>query len=760
MIEPREPSRFLIPPVNTAANRLRLPATASSGYAGAVAQGAVPESLLVVAWHGRWIILLSVIVAIAAGFVYVQMAIPLYTSTSQVYLDYVNIAPLGLEPGRLLQTERYLQTQAKLLRSNAVAADVVRTLEPERLRTFHDVDVPVAFVDKNLLVAVDRKTDIIRVSFSCPYPLEAAQIVNSVVGKYLESRSEREQQNAAQVLKILQEDLSRTRRELADKQTELEEFKKEHMPLSLGSDAGGGAMQKYLDLQAELGHAQTATMQARVFRDAVKALSPDALRLYVRLKGTAGGYVSEAQAQRSPLETRLAELNLEMEQLSERVTTAHPMVVALESQRSTIETSLEDLSRRFADDLLVVAEQSYVEAVECERQRALLLDEQKNQISQMNTEIIACQRLQSDVARLESYYDILEPQVRDIARIVNEDVGQLRMAILEPAFPADHPSSPQNGKVLAMALVLGLLAGGGAAVARTWFDQTLRPTDEISAMFGIPVLGIVPAMSRHQRASDRGRKVFNQPESHEAEAVRTIRTAVFFGAPVERARNILVTSPGAGDGKSTLVSNLGIAMAVAGQKTIIVDGDLRKPTQHLIFEVDSHGPFLEDVMSRTTRLGVAIRSTQIEGLSLLVCRGGAPNPAEILNSPQFGKLLQVLRENFDRVLIDAPPVNVVTDAQILAAACDCTLLVLKTNKTTRRMAQRAVGALRSVDARILGAVLNHVSRSGDRYGYYHYGRYKRTHDSGSNGKGNKAGGVRTDPRDRRQTAGVFSKGGG
>ena len=758
MIEPREPSRFLMPPVNTAAHRMRLPATVSSGYAGAAAQGAMSESLLVVAWRGRRTILLCVILGIAAGFVYVQTATPIYTSTSQLWLDYVNIAPLGLEPGRLLQTERYLQTQADLLRSKAIAADVVRTLESARLQTFRDVDIPVAFVDKNLLVEVGRKNDIIRVSFSSPYPIEAAQIVNSLIDAYLESRSEREQQNAVQVLEILQQDLARTGKKLADKQTELEDFKTKHMPLSLGFEAGGGAMQKYLDLQAELGDAQTATMEARAFRNAVKALTPEALRLYVRLKGGTGGYVSEIHAQRSPLETRLAELNLEMEQLSEGVTTDHPMVVTLGNQRSAIEASLADMDRRLVDTVLAVAEESYMEAMECERQLSLRLDEQKSQITRMNVEITACQRLQSDVARLESYYDILEPQVQSIDRIVNEDVGQLRMAILEPATPADHPSSPQKGKALAMGLVLGLVAGGGIAMARAWFDQTLRSTDEISATFGIPVLGIVPVMSRHQKVSARGQKVFHQPDSHEAEAVRTIRTAVFFGAPVDRAKSILITSPGAGDGKSTLVSNLGIAMAVAGQRTIIVDGDLRKPTQHLIFEMDPHGRSLEDVMSGTVRLGAAIRSTEIEGLSLLMCRGGLPNPAELLNSPRFGKLLQVLRKNFDRVLIDAPPVNVVTDAQILAAACDCTVLVLKTNKTTRRMAQRAVGALRSVDARILGAVLNQVSRNGDQYGYYHYGRYKR-YGSGSNGKEHKANGVRTDQRNRRQATGILSKAG-
>ena len=311
---------------------------------------------------------------------------------------------------------------------------------------------------------------------------------------------------------------------------------------------------------------------------------------------------------------------------------------------------------------------------------------------------------------------------------------------------------------MAMALVLGLLLGGGLAVARDWLDQTLRSTEEISALLGLRVLGSVPAMSRRKTAQERGRRVLLQSDSHEAEAFRTVRTAVFFSAPKDQVKTMLITSPAAGDGKSTLVSNLAIAMAQAGQKTLILDADLRRPTQYSIFGLDHHERCLSSVFAGRMKLAAAIQPTGVHGLHLLTCGRGISNPAEVLNSQRFALLLKSLAGAYDRILVDAPPVTVVTDAQILGARCDVTLLVLKADKSTRRAAQRAIEALRSVGVQVLGVVVNDISKSGDRYGYY-YGRYRGYHDSDSgNGAKNKRHPVSPKaPAESRRKVGEISK---
>jgi len=180
------------------------------------------------------------------------------------------------------------------------------------------------------------------------------------------------------------------------------------------------------------------------------------------------------------------------------------------------------------------------------------------------------------------------------------------------------------------------------------------------------------------------------------------------------------------------VSNLGIAMASAGQKVIILDADLRKPTQHLTFGTDHSHPCLADVFAGRAKLPEAIQTTKVHGLNLLTCGEVLSNPAEVLNSSRFARLLEYLGKTYDRVLVDAPPVTAVTDAQILGALCDYTILVLRADKTTQRMAQRAIDTLQGVGSRILGVVVNGVHKSDGRYGYY--GRYRKPYGHGSNGK--------------------------
>ena len=221
----------------------------------------------------------------------------------------------------------------------------------------------------------------------------------------------------------------------------------------------------------------------------------------------------------------------------------------------------------------------------------------------------------------------------------------------------------------------------------------------------------------------RGQKVHLESKSVVAEAYRTIRTAVFFGAPKENAKAIHITSPTPGDGKSTLASNLAITMAQAGQRTLIIDADFRKPVQHKIFELDD-GKGLSSLLAGRDTIEQVVQPTEIDGLDIMTCGPDVPNPSELLNSDIFAETLKKLTERYDRVIVDSPPVAPVADAQILAAVCDITLLVVRAEKTTRRQAQHARDSLLSVGAQILGAVVNDVQQKRGQYGYYSsYGGY-------------------------------------
>ena len=232
------------------------------------------------------------------------------------------------------------------------------------------------------------------------------------------------------------------------------------------------------------------------------------------------------------------------------------------------------------------------------------------------------------------------------------------------------------------------------------------------------------SMLKKQRIIERGQRVRLKPKSVVAEAYRTIRTAVFFGAPKGEAKTILVTSPAPGDGKTTLASNMAIAMAQAGQKTLILDADFRIPMQHNIFAIDNDRG-LSSVLAGEHTVDEAIRPGPVEGFDILSCGPEVPNPSELLNSDTFAETLKSLSQRYERVIIDSPPVGPVADSQIIAAICDIVLLVLRAERSTRRHSYQACDTLLSVGAHILGAVVNDVPRKRGRYGYNNgYSRYR------------------------------------
>jgi capsular exopolysaccharide synthesis family protein len=303
--------------------------------------------------------------------------------------------------------------------------------------------------------------------------------------------------------------------------------------------------------------------------------------------------------------------------------------------------------------------------------------------------------------------------------------------VLEKAMPAMKPSSPQAVKVTGIGLVLGLMAGAGLSLLRDWRDQRVRSQEEITAILGVPILGAIPSITR--RAAARGQKLRFASNSRESEACRAIRTTLLYGMRRDQAAAILVTSPGPQEGKTLLVSNLAMALAQAGQRTLIVDADLRKPTKQRVFTMEGHGKGLVDVLAGTATLKEAIRPAETPGLDVLESGQSTSNPSELLSSQAFARLLEQLKGQYDHILIDSPPVGVVTDAQILATVCDSTLLVLRADESSRVLTQRAREALLAVGARVAGVVVNDVSKRNTRYSYYSgYGHY-HSHN-GSNGR--------------------------
>jgi capsular exopolysaccharide synthesis family protein len=313
---------------------------------------------------------------------------------------------------------------------------------------------------------------------------------------------------------------------------------------------------------------------------------------------------------------------------------------------------------------------------------------------------------------------------------VNNDIGGVRAQVLTAAR-VGYLIFPVFSQFLGMGAVfgafLGLILGYAVEVA----DRSFRNPEDVLREFGMPIMGHIPFTKESQlkkdiaeSSFDRMAVCFHQPRSRSAEAFRSVRTALCFSAQGSSQRVIQITSPTAGDGKSTLALNLSIALAISGKKTILIECDLRRPRVHkLSGAVNRKG--IVDVLAGRIELSDGIQSTEVENLFVLPGGSRTKNPAELLVRPEFGQLLQVLREKFDYVIIDTPPVLVVTDPCGVAAQVDGVLVAMRLGRQTRDLGRRTIEQLRDVGAVIAGIVINGVDE-GDTYGYgaYRYADYK------------------------------------
>ncbi|MFC5401543.1 CpsD/CapB family tyrosine-protein kinase [Cohnella soli] len=223
------------------------------------------------------------------------------------------------------------------------------------------------------------------------------------------------------------------------------------------------------------------------------------------------------------------------------------------------------------------------------------------------------------------------------------------------------------------------------------------------------------------RPTDDRKKLITaaQPKSPAAEAYRTLRTNLQYSGLDDPIRSMMITSAVPTEGKSTTINNLAIAYAQSDRQVVLIDADLRKPTAHHAFGVSNRFG-LTGLLTGRCSLEEAVISTHVKGLSVITAGVVPPNPAEMLASRKMDELLEELRERFDLVLIDTPPVLAVSDAQIISTKCDGVLLVVKAGKLKRAEALRAKEQLTFVQARLLGVVLNQA-KSADGGSYYYYG---------------------------------------
>ena len=304
------------------------------------------------------------------------------------------------------------------------------------------------------------------------------------------------------------------------------------------------------------------------------------------------------------------------------------------------------------------------------------------------------------------------------------DTGEV--VLVTPAQTPVSPSSPKPVQDALLGLAVGLALGLAVAFLLNSLDDRLTSKESAEHVGGGPVLAMTPVVASWRRQTQKPVVVsLTEPTSPAAESYRSLRTSLQFVRQEQQLRSLVVTSPGVGDGKTSTLANLGVVFAQAGERVVLVSCDLRRPRIGEFFELDEQAGLTSVLAGQRTLEEVILPVPGIDRLSLLPAGPVPPNPAELLNSASAQKIFARLRDDFDLVLIDSPPVLPVTDAAILSQHADATLMLAAAGQTRRGDLRRAVEKLDQVGATILGIVLNKVTRhSGRNYGYGYSYTYK------------------------------------
>lgn len=310
------------------------------------------------------------------------------------------------------------------------------------------------------------------------------------------------------------------------------------------------------------------------------------------------------------------------------------------------------------------------------------------------------------------------------ARFV-EDTGGYRLKVISPCV--ELLSGKRHLKIAAVGGLLGCALAFAFSCLRDWQANTFRTVDDLQRAVGVPVIGRIPRLNlAAAQSAAAGTNVhpslyyFHLPASPEAEAYRSVRTTIYVCTHATKDRVLQITSAEPEDGKSTLASNLALAIAQSGKKVILVDADLRRPKIHQLFGL-RRDIGLADVLTREIEWRNAVAETQVPKLSVL-CAGQTPaNPAELLATAEFEALLNELRKEYDFVLVDTPPLLAVSDPCVVAAATDALLLVVNISKNRRDAIRRVQETISTHGMKVLGMVANGVTPETDSTATYAYG---------------------------------------
>ena len=581
----------------------------------------------------------------------------------------------------------------------------------------------------NLKAQVVPQTRLVEVKYDSTDPRAAAEFLNALAAEFIEQNLEVRWDTTQKTGQWLTKQLQDLKIKLEKAEDELQQYART-AGLIFTAEKDNVAEQKLRQLQDELLKAQAdrAAKQARY--EQARTAPPETLP-----------EILEDPTLRSSGE-KLTELRRELAELRAAYTPSHPKVLKVQAQIAALEGPFE----RQRQNVLARIANEYEAAVRREKLLARDYEAQSRVVNDQAARAVHYNILKREVDTQRSLYEAMLQRVKEYGIASAMQASNVR--VVDKAKPPRFPYKPNYPLNSALGLMLGLMLGVGFVLIRERADRTIQGPGEVSLWLDAPELGVIPCAHRHsgllgyyrhRRGGEDGGKrpegksglevelaTANRSGALLAESFRATLTSILFSSKNGHSPKVLVfTSPNPREGKTTVVSNLGLALAEIHRRVLLVDADLRKPRLHEIFEVPNDyglGDLLSGEAPPEGREGVIVETRHPR---LFVAPAGkqvAASAANLLYSPRFPEFLAQVREEFDAVLVDTPPMLTMPDARVAGRLSDGVVLVVRSRQTTREMAQAAAQKLAEDGTVIVGTVLNDWDPKASSGGYYGYHR--------------------------------------
>ena len=624
------------------------------------------------------------------------------------------------------QQENKLANQIEIMKSSPIAQQVIDRLE---LRNEEGEVLTSGSFLSNLTVEPLRETDILQISYDSPNPEEAAKVVNELMAVYRKNNIVVNRSEATAEREFIEKQLPKTEKTLQEQEEKLRQFKEENNVIALSQEASSTVSilssldQQIIQAQASLDDAKTRIEQLTQ----KLGLPPE--------QAMVASSLSDSEAVQNVL-TKYQELEQELASKRARYQPNHPIIQNLEENQEALASLLEQRVNQVLQEELPAEEisgdfnlqlsnlkidlvQELVNAqVNYAAQQSKIegLREEQQQYQNRKATLPQLEQRQRQLKReLEASQSTFEALLQRLQEVrIAENQTQANARVVEQAKIPNNPISPKIALNLALGGILGAMLGVATALMIDARDRTLKTVQEIKDKLGYTLLGSIPLFGKQASALP----MQDQPRSAISEAFRMLQANLKFSQVDEKLKVIVLTSAVPSEGKSTVTANLGMALAELGNRVLIIDADMRRPSQHQVWE-EPNSVGLSNVLVDQSDISTVVKEVH-PNLELLTAGAPPPNPIALLESQRLADFLEKCHQAYDYVLIDTPPVAVGADAALLGKLAQGTLLVVRPGTADLTSIDGTKEMLQRSGQPVLGMVINGVNPSDEPDSYYYY----------------------------------------